>query len=295
MEPIGTWAAGLGITAATGLAYSAGYEVRAYTLREVEVPLLPRDAAPISVLHLSDLHMTPKQLKKQNWIRALADSVNPDLVVVTGDFLAHQDSVDPVLDAFKDFEGTPGVFVFGSNDYYGPKLKNPARYLFQDKGVRIHDDPLPWRDLKSGLERLGWIDLTHTRMEFELNGTRFEFRGVDDPHLQLDDYSTVAGPAASGTLPIGVTHAPYLRILDAMSADGLAMIFAGHTHGGQLCIPGFGALVTNCDLDLKRAKGLHRHNDSWLHVSAGLGTNPYTPVRFACRPEATHVRFLPQK
>ena len=294
MEPIGTWATGFGITAAAGLAYSAGYEVRAYTLREVSVPILEPSAQPISVLHLSDLHLTPKQLKKQQWIRSLAATVKPDLVVVTGDFLAHQEAVAPVLASFEEFRGTPGVFVFGSNDYYGPKLKNPVRYLFQDKGVRIHDDPLPWRDLKSGLEELGWVDLTHVRHEMQIKDSKFEFRGVDDPHLQLDDYSTVAGAAAAGRIPIGVTHAPYLRILDAMAADSMAVILAGHTHGGQLCIPGYGALVTNCDLDLKRAKGLHRHMDSWLHVSAGLGTNPYTPVRFACRPEATHVRFLPQ-
>ena len=65
------------------------------------------------------------------------------------------------------------------------------------------------------------------------------------------------------------------------------LLLAGHTHGGQLCLPFKGALVTNCDLDTGRAKGLHRHHGSWLHVSAGLGTSPYAPVRFFCRPEAT--------
>ncbi|GMA86526.1 hypothetical protein GCM10025868_17760 [Angustibacter aerolatus] len=67
-------------------------------------------------------------------------------------------------------------------------------------------------------------------------------------------------------------------------------------------MPGYGALVTNCDLDRRRARGLSRwwpgagtvspraaapRDAAWLHVSAGLGTSPYTPVRFACRPEAT--------
>ncbi|MEY2673290.1 MAG: hypothetical protein RLZZ508_1167, partial [Actinomycetota bacterium] len=79
----------------------------------------------------------------------------------------------------------------------------------------------------------------------------------------------------------------YLRVLDAMVEDEIPLILAGHTHGGQLCLPFFGALVTNCDLDTRRAKGLHKYQDAWLHVSAGLGTNPFTPVRFACRPEAT--------
>lgn len=286
MEPIATGLTALGITAATGLAYSAGYEVRAYTLRKVEVPLLPAESRQIRVLHLSDLHMTPWQSRKQQWLRDLAE-LAPDLVVVTGDFMGYENAVQSVLDALNPLGHFPGVFVFGSNDYYGPKLKNPARYLFADKGVRTHDNPLQTADLKAGLEKWGWIDLTHVRQTLEIAGLKFEFRGVDDPHLHLDRYASVAGLAEPGSIPIGVTHAPYLRVLDAMAADDIELIFAGHTHGGQLCIPGFGALVTNCDLDLKRAKGLHHHKNTWLHVSAGLGTNPYTPVRFACRPEAT--------
>jgi predicted MPP superfamily phosphohydrolase len=72
-----------------------------------------------------------------------------------------------------------------------------------------------------------------------------------------------------------------------MNADGADLVLAGHTHGGQLCVPGVGALVTNCDLPRSRAKGMSQHGDAVLHVSAGLGTSPYAPVRFACRPEAT--------
>lgn len=286
MEPISSWLTGLGITAGAGLAYSAGYEVRAYTLRELSLEILPPNSADLKVLHLSDLHMTPRQYKKQEWISKLAE-LNPDLVVVTGDFLAHMNAVPSVLGAFSAFAGVPGVFVFGSNDYFAPSLKNPARYLFKPDGKLIGGVELPWQDLKTGLEEMGWIDLTHRRDELTINNTRIEFRGVDDPHLEYDDYSTVAGRANGNTFAIGVTHAPYLRILDAMNEDGVPLIFAGHTHGGQLCLPFLGALVTNCDLDTRRAKGLHKHKDSWMHISAGLGTNPYTPVRFACRPEAT--------
>ena len=286
MEPISSWLAGLGVTAGAGLAYSAGYEVRAYTLREKTVPVLPPNSQSFKILHLSDLHMTPRQFKKQEWISELAE-LKPDLVVVTGDFLAHLNSVPSVLGAFSAFAQTPGVFVFGSNDYFAPSLRNPARYLFKLDGRLIGGVELPWEDLKNGLEEMGWVDLTHRRAELTIKNTRIEFRGVDDPHLGYDDYSKIAGRPNGNAFAIGVTHAPYLRILDAMSADEIPLILAGHTHGGQLCLPFIGALVTNCDLDTRRAKGLHKHNDSWMHVSAGLGTNPYTPVRFACRPEAT--------
>ena len=286
MEPLGAWVSGLAATALGGLAYSAGYEVRAYTLREVSVPMMA--SGSLRILHLSDLHMTPAQHKKQQWLRELAH-LKPDAVIVTGDFLAHKDSVQPVLDALAPLASIPGYFVFGSNDYYAPSFKNPARYLFSDDGKRIHGDDLPWHDLKQGLEAFGWVDVTHRKVRASINGVDIEFRGVDDAHLNRDDYSKISGEVPENLLGIGISHAPYLRVLDRMEADQVDILFAGHTHGGQLCIPFYGALVTNCDLDTRRAKGLHKYGEMWLHVSAGLGTNPYTPVRFACRPEATLV------
>ena len=93
------------------------------------------------------------------------------------------------------------------------------------------------------------------------------------------------------------------HLLDQYAADGYDAILAGHTHGGQVCLPGGRALTTNCDLDPARARGLHRHpagsadgdpGSSWLHVSAGLGTNPYVRLRVACRPEATLLTLQPR-
>ena len=291
-------AAGIAALAgAAGLAYAAGIEVRSFVLRRVELPVLPANRRPLRVLHLSDLHMTPGQSKKQQWLRGLAD-LEPDLVVNTGDNLAHMESVPVVLDALGALLDVPGVFVLGSNDYFAPTSRNPARYLLPDDGQRnIHAPKLPWRDLSDGFERRGWVDLSNRRDSLTVDGTSFAFAGVDDPHLGYDDLAAVSGEAdATSDVRMGVTHAPYLRVLDAFAADGYETILAGHTHGGQLCLPFKGAIVTNCDLDRARAKGLHRHpagsrpgdpGSSWLHVSAGLGTSPYAPVRFCCRPEAT--------
>ena len=280
-----------------GLVYAAGVEVRAYTLREAELPILPRGSRPLRVLHISDLHLTPGQTKKKAWLRGLAD-LKPDLVVNTGDNLAHMRSVPVVLDALDGLLDLPGVFVFGSNDYFAPSSRNPVRYLLPDDGQRnIHAPKLPWRDLRNGFEKRGWVDLGNRKDSLTVDGTNFAFAGVDDPHLRYDDLAAVAGQAdPTYDVRIGVAHAPYLRVLDAFARNGYDAIFAGHTHGGQLCLPVKGAIVTNCDLDPARAKGLHRHpaasrpgdpGSSWLHVSAGLGTSPYAPVRFCCRPEAT--------
>jgi predicted MPP superfamily phosphohydrolase len=287
------FAVGVSVAAVGCLAYAAGVEVNAYRLRRVEVPVLPTGQRPLRVLHVSDLHLTPSQHKKQAWVRSLA-ALEPDVVVNTGDNLAHELAVPPVLDALGPLLDRPGAFVFGSNDYYGPVPKNPARYLLPSYRPSQPTGPdLPWKDLRDRLREAGWLDLTNARGSFTVDGRRLAFAGVDDPHTNLDRYAEVAGPAEPADLTVGVTHAPYRRVLDAMTADGYRLLLAGHTHGGQLCVPGWGALVTNCDLEPRRAKGLSRHpadagvGAAWLHVSAGIGTSPYAPVRFACPPEAT--------
>ena len=291
----------VGLGAVAGLA-TLGYaaaEARAYTLREVEIPVLPPGARPVRVLHLSDLHLTPTQRAKRAWVRDLA-RLEPDLVVGTGDFLAHRDAVPAVIDALAGLLERPGVFVFGSNDYFEPTMRNPLRYVLPDNGKRAVDSPeLPWRDLRSAFGAAGWLDLSNTTGRLDVAGNSLAFAGVDDPHLGYDDLAAVAGPAPDDAdLRLGVAHAPYLRVLDQFARDGYDAVLAGHTHGGQVCLPFIGALTTNSDLDNARAKGLHRHpagsrpgdpGSTWMHVSAGIGTSPYVQVRVACRPEASLV------
>ena len=278
---------GAGTLAGAGLTAYAAWEARQYTLRRESVPILPPGQRPLRVLHLSDIHMTPGQTLKQGWLRSLAD-LRPDLVINTGDNLSHRDSVPVVRDSLGPLLDVPGVFVFGSNDYYSPMLRNPLRYLLPDDGTRnIHTPQLPWRDLGREFTDAGWLDLTNTRAELKVEGTTFAFAGVDDPHLEYDRLDDVAGPAdENADVRLAVAHAPYLRVLDQFAADGYDAIIAGHTHGGQVCVPGRGALTTNCDLEPARVKGLHRHpadsqpgdpGSSWLHVSAGLGTSPSRP------------------
>ena len=290
------------LVGAAALAYSR-LEAASYRLRRVEVPVLDPGQSTLRVLHLSDLHMTPRRHRLQDWLGSLAE-LRPDLVVVTGDFLAHQEAVDPVMAALDPLLSHPGVFVLGSNDYYAPRLINPLSYFAGPSDLHPDRPELPWPDLVSQLEKAGWRHLPNARTTLEVHGLAVEVRGVDDPHIERDDYGLIAGsPDPGADLSVGVAHAPYLRVLDAMAADGVDVTVAGHTHGGQVCLPGVGALVTNCDLDRRQARGLSQHerpltefarrqDDMWLHVSAGLGTSPYAPIRFACPPEATLLTFV---
>ncbi|HEX7188213.1 MAG TPA: metallophosphoesterase [Actinomycetes bacterium] len=289
----------VGYGAAAGvacLAWGAGYEVRSFRLRRVEVPVLSPGSRPLRVLHVSDLHMTPGQRSKREWVRSLA-GLEPDLVIDTGDNLGHREAVPAVLDALGPLLERPGAFVMGSNDYYEPTFKNPVRYLLPLGEPELTNRRLPTEDLRDGLVAAGWLDLGNARGRIKADHREIELVGTEDAHIRADRYADVAGPAdPAADLALGVTHAPYKRVLDAMTADGFPLILAGHTHGGQLCIPGYGALVTNCDLPPSRAKGVSEHahagRRSLLHVSAGLGTSPFAPVRFACPPEATLLTLV---
>ncbi len=276
----------------SGIGYATLVERNAFVVREMTMPVLTPGSSPLRVLHLSDFHMRPQQRRKQAWLRELA-RWEPDLVVNTGDNLSHPKAVPAVVQAMGDLLSVPGLFVFGSNDYFGPKPKNPTSYLF-NPSKRFTGEPLPWQDLRAAFTERGWLDMTHTRREIEVKGQLIAVAGVDDPHLSRDRYETVAGrPNPAANLSLGVVHAPYTRVLDRFAADGYQLVMAGHTHGGQLRIPFHGAVVTNCDLDPSRARGASRWGaDTALHVSAGLGTSPYAPYRFCCRPEVSLLTLV---
>lgn len=303
-------AGALALAGAGALAYASLIEARWYTLRQVTVPVLPAGQEPLRILHISDLHLTPGQRKKVDWVKDLA-SLDPHLVVDTGDNWAHLDAMPALLEALEPHLAVPGAFVLGSNDYIAPTPKNPARYLLPDARRRPVRRPaeLPWRELTSRFRSAGWVDLTNRRDVLKVDGRVLSLVGTDDAHLDRDRFPDAGDDddARTGSVPVdlhlGITHAPYRRVLDAMHADDVDLAIAGHTHGGQLALPFWGALVTNCDLDTRRAKGLHGWpgprpdqpggaGSTWMHVSAGLGTSPYAPVRFACRPEATLLTLV---
>ncbi len=299
---------GLGAATAAGgigLAYACLVERNAFVLRRDTVPVLPPSSPPLRVLHVSDLHLVPRQRRKMRWVQGLA-ALEPDLVVNTGDNLADLDAVPAAVEALAPLLAYPGVFVLGSNDYFAPVPKSPTRYLTRNRTTSKPDTRLPTDELVRAFTAAGWVDLDNARDTITVAGLELDLAGVNDPHLQYDSYPAPRRRPGGAALRMGVLHAPYQRVLDQMAADGCELLLAGHTHGGQLCLPLWGALVTNCDLDTRRAKGLSRWwagagsqpsaaaspSAAWLQVSAGLGTSPYAPVRFACRPEATLLTLV---
>lgn len=287
-------------TAALGVAaWSAFVEPRLFTLRRHTLPVLPTGAAPLRVLQLSDLHLAPWQHRKIEWVRGLIE-LRPDLVVLTGDLMGHRAARGPLMHALRPIAeaGIPTVFVHGSNDYFSPIAKNPFVYLSAPSKTGKRSPDLNNAALTRGLEAFGFANLNNSATQLTLRGTEIEFIGLNDPHIRYDDVAKLDD--AIGRLPedgtasavrVGVVHAPYQHALGQLLDRGAGLILAGHTHGGQVRIPGIGALTANCDLPVNQARGLSVWYDAqqaaFLNVSAGLGASIYAPVRFACRPEAS--------
>ncbi|OMQ04742.1 metallophosphoesterase [Corynebacterium amycolatum] len=294
-------AAAIATLGLTTFLYANQIELRAFKLHRVQVPVLApgtlaragkREGEPFRILHVSDFHMLPDQKLKQKWVASL-DALNPDLMINTGDNLGSDKAVPSVLAALGPLLNRPGAFVFGTNDYFAPRPVNPLKYLTGKKRKPSRVE-LPWRGMRAAFIEHGWQDATHARLEFVAGGVKVALSGVDDPHHELEDYSQIAGaPNADADIAIGLSHSPEPHVLDAFAEDGYDLVLSGHTHGGQVCLPGGKAIVTNCGIDRSRASGLSRWTEkTWLHVSNGLGTSPYAPVRLFCRPSATLIEVV---
>lgn len=292
-----------GAVGAGMLAYANRVGLTRFTVRHEQLPLphgLPRwsGSQPVRLLHISDIHYVPGQQRKFDWLQSLAE-FEPDLVINTGDNLSHPEAVPELLEALAPLRRFPGVFVPGSNDYYAPSAKNPLRYL---RGPSTHDEDrreLPWREMFLTFGTSGWVNLTNRNQATTVGPRPVHLSGTDDAHLgRARVTGWPQGIADASALKLGVTHCPDSQVLRRFADTGADLILAGHTHGGQICLPGGRALVTNCDLPTAQAKGLstvvstagHRVP---LHVSAGIGTSAKAPIRLNCPPEATLLDLVP--
>ena len=284
--------------------WGIGIERYLFTVRHATAPSLALGSTPIRVLHLSDAHMAPWQHRKQRWLESLA-SLEPDLIINTGDNLGHADGLAGIRRAFAPLAGIPGLFVHGSNDVHVPSPRNPLKYFTGPSETTHEPDLLDTAAMDAFFtDDLGWHGLNNAAVRLDVAGNSIDFFGTDDAHRDWDDLESLPdvlgalGAPAAGSSRIAVTHAPYQRVLNRFVELGADAVFAGHTHGGQVCLPGYGTIVANCDIPRKQAKGLSTWSRDGrsvpLNVSAGCGHSIYAPVRFACRPEATLLTLTPR-
>lgn len=280
---IGVAAAGAAVAA-----YAVLVERRWFRLGRYRIDILPTQGR-LDLLHLSDLHLVRSDEAKR---RFLASLPRADVTVITGDLLGEPEAVEFAVAALRAVRGRKAsLFVLGSNDLYAPRPFNYLRYFWKDRhrkrrlGRRGRST-----DLTRQLEADGWVHLRNRKYDRRANGMRMEVVGLDDPHIHLGDL-TVAPRTDADAFGLAVVHSP--DPAPELVALGYDLVVAGHTHGGQVRLPLVGALVTNCSIPTRLARGLSRLGPGYLHVSAGLGTSKYAPFRLLCRPEATLLELRP--
>jgi predicted MPP superfamily phosphohydrolase len=274
----------LGVVAVLCVAYGVFVERCAYRLVRRGLAILPSEGpAALSLLHLSDVHFVRRDARKAAFLASLPRA---DVTVVTGDLLAEPAAVETVVAALRPVRGRHASwFVLGSNDYYVPRPMNPFLYFVPARKRRRRRAPRGRsKELRAQLVADGWRDLTNVRDEIALDGLPVELLGLDDAHIDRHDLR-LAPRKAPERFGIAVMHSP--DSAPETVACGYPLVVAGHTHGGQVCMPLVGALVTNSDLPRRVASGMIRFGGSFVHVSPGLGTSRYAPFRFLCPPEAT--------
>jgi uncharacterized protein len=283
---IGVVVAVLFLIAFVCFAYGVLIERTWYRLVRLRLDILPATGpASLTVLHMSDLHFVRHDKKKARFIARLPSA---DITVITGDFLAEPEAVETAVAAVAPARGLlASWFVLGSNDYYVPRPLNYLAYFRKSRAPRIAARGRS-AELVQQLVAQGWSDLTNERRDLILASLSIELLGLDDAHIRAQDYR-VAPRRSPESFGFAVMHSP--DSAPETAALGYDLMLAGHTHGGQVCLPGVGALVTNCSMPTRVVKGPARVGSAILHTSGGLGTSKYAPFRFACRPEATLIEL----
>jgi predicted MPP superfamily phosphohydrolase len=241
----------------------------------------------ITVLHLSDTHASKRTGVTMRFLETLPDRIGevPDLIAITGDLIEDNSGIDPILRALAPFEARLGKFyVLGSHDYYQSDRPSYLKYFTSNGKSPTAAPRADTAKLEDGLHALGWSAVTNTSHSIETPQGPALVAGVDDPYLDRHRTDHIARPAGA-RFALGLVHAP--DVVSEWALNGFDLVLGGHTHAGQVRIPGIGALVTNSSLPAGLAGGAHRIGKTWLHVSPGLGTGRWAPIRFGAPPEAT--------
>jgi predicted MPP superfamily phosphohydrolase len=256
---------------ATGLYRRGLRNAAALQLRrnEVVLPRLPAAFDGFTLLHLSDLHLDANPAYPAALIERLPH-IHYDVCVMTGDFRAktygpHQAAIAALAQVRPHLRG-PVYAILGNHD-----------------SIRM----------AQGIEQLDITLLLNESVALERGGATLHLAGIDDPHYyQVDNLHKAAAHIPLDAAAILLAHSPEPYRLAAHA--GFDLMLSGHTHGGQICLPGGMALMTNADCPRRFCKGAWRHHTMQGYTSVGSGSS-VVGVRFNCPPEMTlhRLRTLP--
>jgi uncharacterized protein len=244
---------------------------------DIELKRLPEEFHGFRIAQISDVHFGP-YMGKPGLERALrlAQSFRPNLVVLTGDFVSHPlggpnglrgaGNADPCAEVLSTVRGVPVLAILGNHDHWnGARIVEGA---LNDRGIRV---------------------LRNRALPLERGNGRIWIAGVDDVLVGAADLDKALSEVSPSETTILLAHEP--DFADSVARFPVDLQLSGHSHGGQVRLPGVGALVLPAMAE-KYPVGLNRVGALQVYTNRGLGViNP--PVRFNCPPEVTFVTLFP--
>ena len=231
------------------------------TRHEVEIDDLPRTFDGYRVAFLTDTHVA--SFMRRGFYRECVAQVlrfDPDLILLGGDFVTWEKHIELMAEVLlTDLQARDGVFaVLGNHDYWANGAK--VRAAMEARGVQfLINDSVPLRR----------------------DGATIDLAGVDEVYRGTPDVVRAFANVDPTRPCLGVSHHP--DIIDRLSGRRLDLLVCGHTHGGQIRLPFFGAIVVPSRHEDEYAAGFHRDGGVLMYVSRGIGAVP--PLRILCRPE----------
>ncbi|MDI6703284.1 MAG: metallophosphoesterase [bacterium] len=225
---------------------------------------LPTTLSGLTIVHLSDLHM--KRIgKRERKVVEIVNEIRPDLVVITGDYESGKRITPRCMEFMNSLHSKNGIFgVLGNNDIYIQEIKRL-------KGGRI---------------------LVNEGVNLRINDTTFSIIGVDDPYTNRDDLKKAMDCIEKKDFTLLLAHSP--KIIKEAAKKGISLVLTGHTHGGQICLPFIGPIVTLLKHGKRYFSGLYKVDNTFLYVNKGLGVT-ILPFRTFCQPEITFITLKTSK
>ncbi len=255
-------------------------------------------APPISrdlrILHISDLHMTSGTSGKLDELAFLRRR-QWDFVMVTGDLIDDDSGIEPVCRFLGSLESACGKFaVLGNHDFKCIRIRSRAQWLYNFVRIVLLNKSSGMGEandigrLASSLAGNGVCLLRNETAEGKLpGGGEFQVFGIDDPTTGRDRPEKLYHNKKNAALRLVLTHSP--SAISKLSRLEPELVLCGHTHGGQIRLPGLGALATRSDAGRRNCSGLVEMDGCRLHISPGVSAGRLFPLRFMARPEVTEI------
>jgi len=270
--------------------YASRIEARRFRLERMAVQLSPKGSTTgnggrhhfLRILHISDLHLLEQDLHKAEFLDNITDD-DYDLVVLTGDIFQNEGGFVHWQSLLRRKPRLGAFAVLGNHDYfvYDWYQKTIGRLT---KSSRSR--PKERRDVSAWIKHLEQAGYRVLQNEVvNLNEVGISILGVDYPTIERDLLNGLVARVPRNQLLFALFHLPYK--LKMLCEAGVKLGFGGHTHGGQVRIPGIGAVFTDSELAKHEASGLIWRGDTAFHISRGLGADPRTNFRLFCPPHAT--------